>query len=591
MPAIVTNGFRIYAAKKFIEGLGTAPPRSINSVYLFIGKTLPWSSDDAAGATDNTPPYPLDTLSGLASNWKNIIHLKKVNASDSTLVIRRFDWLKNTVYTQYDNDLDLFDPISGREPFYVFTEDLNVYKCISNRNGGPSYIKPTGSSTKIFKTGDGYLWKYMYTVSASDFQRFLTNEWVPVKTLLLSDNSRQWDVQKNSVDGGIHLINVINAGSGYVSIPAVTIAGDGTGATAVAEITNGRVTTVRITGEGVGYHHATATVTSGQITAITILDPGSGYLSAPIVTITGDGSAATATAVVTNGQVSAINITASGTGYTTATVNIAAGSGTQATAQATIALGVILKVVISPFGGHGSDPVSELGGFYAMVRSQLQFDENKHFSVANDFRSLGLLLNPFLNDGVTPATGTLYSQALEVTVKNPTGTFLVDNLVIGSVSGATGVVLDYDGTTHKLRIVNLEGNLVPGENVSVVGNSVSGLVEVTNGTAQAGGAFQITLKSADTAVNHFYETMTVKITSGPGVGQIRIIDTYDSTTKNAHITKDWTVTPTSSSHYSIADIKYPDLKRYTGSIMHVENRRPITRAAAQLEDIRPVAEF
>ena len=56
-----------------------------------------------------------------------------------------------------------------------------------------STVKPTGTvSTSLVtdfryrcSTGDGYIWKYMYTVSASDTIKFVTNDFIPVKTLVL----------------------------------------------------------------------------------------------------------------------------------------------------------------------------------------------------------------------------------------------------------------------------------------------------------------------------------------------------------------------------------------------------------------------
>ncbi len=92
-----------------------------------------------------------------------------------------------------------------------------------------------------------------------------------------------------------------NAGSGYTSAPAVTISGGGgSGAT------------------------ATAIVSGGQITSITVDGGGAGYVVVPNVTITGDGTGATATAVIgaNGGALTAIVVTNPGTGYTTATVTI-----------------------------------------------------------------------------------------------------------------------------------------------------------------------------------------------------------------------------------------------------------------------------
>ncbi len=76
------------------------------------------------------------------------------------------------------------------------------------------------------------------------------------------------------------------------------------------------------------------------IAAITVTNPGSGYTSVPTVTITGaTGKGATAEAVIdsVSGQVTAINLTTVGSGYTApVSVTITNGGGTGATADATI---------------------------------------------------------------------------------------------------------------------------------------------------------------------------------------------------------------------------------------------------------------
>ena len=67
---------------------------------------------------------------------------------------------------------------------------------------------------------------------------------------------------------------------------------------------------------------AFATLSAGAVASIAVGAGGVGYATAPIVTITGDGTAATATATLTAGVVSAITVTAGGSGYSTATVSI-----------------------------------------------------------------------------------------------------------------------------------------------------------------------------------------------------------------------------------------------------------------------------
>jgi hypothetical protein len=68
------------------------------------------------------------------------------------------------------------------------------------------------------------------------------------------------------------------------------------------------------------------------VTSIEVTNGGSGYLVAPTVTITGDGSGATAIATIVNGRVDSITVTNRGSGYTRALVSISGGSGYGATA-------------------------------------------------------------------------------------------------------------------------------------------------------------------------------------------------------------------------------------------------------------------
>jgi hypothetical protein len=70
------------------------------------------------------------------------------------------------------------------------------------------------------------------------------------------------------------------------------------------------------------------------VESIVIVNPGINYTSAPTVTITGDGSGATATAKFGGGRVQEITITNKGSNYTRATVSLTGGGGSQASAVA-----------------------------------------------------------------------------------------------------------------------------------------------------------------------------------------------------------------------------------------------------------------
>jgi len=70
-----------------------------------------------------------------------------------------------------------------------------------------------------------------------------------------------------------------------------------------------------------------ATQSFTGISSIQVINPGTGFTTTPTITITGDGSNATAEAVIVNGKIQSINITNRGTDYTRATISITGGNG------------------------------------------------------------------------------------------------------------------------------------------------------------------------------------------------------------------------------------------------------------------------
>ena len=72
------------------------------------------------------------------------------------------------------------------------------------------------------------------------------------------------------------------------------------------------------------------------ISSIEVTNPGTGYLTEPTVTITGDGTGATAQAIIVNGAIQSIKVIDRGINYTRALVTISGGSGYGAAASALI---------------------------------------------------------------------------------------------------------------------------------------------------------------------------------------------------------------------------------------------------------------
>lgn len=273
MSAIITTKFRYKNANSLIlDLLGNGS----NTYYLGIGRTQQWESEVS-------PPVPGDTPASERDAQSNIVALKKLADDGTTRAIPRYNWISGFSYSEYD---DIDSQLSTRQ-YYVVTDELNVYKCIKAGPSG-SITKPSGFSTSVGDVlGDGYQWKYMYTISGSNVSKFLTSTFIPVKTLTVDDTTPQWGVQQAAVPGAIHRIKVVNGGSNYTTKPTVTITGNGSGCTVEASditLTAGAVSEILVTTEGTGYSIATVTISGGDgngATARAVISPEGGHGANP----------------------------------------------------------------------------------------------------------------------------------------------------------------------------------------------------------------------------------------------------------------------------------------------------------------------
>ena len=480
MAAIITEKFRTHSAKQFIEDFG----ENVSSTYMFIGRSFPWTDDTAPDTPANSVGEEMDAFS-------DMVAMKKVSSADVTHALTRRNWdsTGNTKYDEYDHTISASNTSSASSSsniydsrFYVITDDFNVYKCIRSgrdSNGAVvnSTVKPTGTSPTALvetndagiQTGRGYLWKYMYTVSAADTIKFTTTDFIPVKTIgakaalggVSDDTSSQWQVENQAIDGAIHHIKVDNGGSGYsasATLTNVVIAGDGDG--------NGRCT-VHTNGSGVITH---------------------------------------------------VTVTAVGANYRRASIDVANISGIGGGS------GAVLTPIISPLYGHGANPVEELGGNFVMVNSRLEFAEGAgDFPTDNDFRRIGLIQDPF-SSGTTVATGTNYAAYHKMTLSSVTG-LSVDDTIMDASSNGSGVAVS--------KIVSISGNVV------------SHIPQANNA------GLYVDFASSDTVYK-----------GSSSIGTV-----------------------------SAVDASFPEIVKYSGNIMYVENRGAVTRAADQIEDIKLIIQM
>ena len=266
--ALLTDQFRIFTAKRFIKSLEGADPTQSDLVaganrdrpYVFIGRPQEWDNE-------NAPPTPVDSFQEFSDTFSDMISLKRVLASDTIQVVRRIDWTPpeqttgglGYVYDMYRHDYSSTKTASSGATklydadFYVVNSQYQVYKCIyngtspSDPNGKPSTVEPTGTSTSIITTSDGYRWKYLYTIPVGQVLKFFSNDYMPV----LSDVA----VTGDAVGGEIDSVVIQASGTGYNNgtYENVPIKGDGVGGRVSLVVDGGKIVSATVTSGGSGY--------------------------------------------------------------------------------------------------------------------------------------------------------------------------------------------------------------------------------------------------------------------------------------------------------------------------------------------------
>ena len=263
MPAIITNKFRIHNQEQFVESFSET---ASNTYYLGIGRpqafataTRPDLRTENEGS-DTSPLTPVDSIQDEFYHFDDMLAAKRVTSSDVSICIPRRNWTTGTVYDYYRHDYgnrvtggtstqtansgatSLFDAT-----FYVMSSTYNVYKCLDNNGNAASTVEPTGTSTSILSTGDGYKWKYMYTLSATQQSNFLSTDFMAVAT----DST----VSAAAVDGAVNIIKIKTAGTGGTdgTHTGVAIRGDGSSGVCSVTVSSGAVTAVTVTTPGTGY--------------------------------------------------------------------------------------------------------------------------------------------------------------------------------------------------------------------------------------------------------------------------------------------------------------------------------------------------
>jgi hypothetical protein len=520
MSAIITDQLRILNAKSFVS-MATS---SSTALYSFVG--LP-NATDYVSNWDVTPPAPKDCFDQENDYWDTMIALKKIKTDDVKQVVRKVTWSSGTTYDMYRHDISRTNPSypSGAlnlysANYYIVNQDYKVYICLQNGTtpenpqGSPSLDEPTFIDLEpkaAGNSGDGYIWKYLYTIKPSDIVKFDSINFMPVP--------KDWET--NSENAAVRL----NAAP-----------------------PNGQLKIITITNRGVGVGTANITYTK--------------------VPIKGDGTGAEATIVVNNdSKVQSITVSNGGSGYTYGTVDLVNGNVPTGDTSPTF------NVIVPPQGGHGADIYRELGAYNVLVYSRIENDtQNPDFITGNQIARVGLVQNPQAYNSTSLLSlekASSVSALKLIGIGYSSTTFTADSTITQTVSTGTtavGRVVSYDQNTGVLKYWQNRTSVGFAYTAGVAQNTAPtyglDLVDFTN-VPGTGGSLTISGGSANLSIDTNFTGVSTAINN-----------------KTYYLGQSFT-----------SGISNPEVKKYSGNVIYVDNRPSITRSSNQKEDIKVILQF
>lgn len=555
MTKLITKRLKTHFVDQMVESVNET---SNTIYYVFAGKHTEF--DDP----DEDIPTPNNAEETTRINvFKDMVFGKRIvdNGANTNIypMIRRYDWTANTAYAMYDHtDKNLYS-----KKFYVVVEDegnydRHVFKCLSNANGALSTIAPDPNDAGLdsafhttnddyYETQDGYQWKYMYTIDSTTFDKFATQNFVPV-----IPNA---NVAAGAADGSIDVIKVTGHGlkydnyfegeftatrqiqvggnvKKYLLVPQSNTVNQPNNQINFYSNTIIYMTDGNIDGEYAKIVSSNATADGVEITIDTQFteapDLTSKYIIYPEVRVTGDGNETVnvvAYAVVNSTSANSIHkvvILEPGEGYTCATAKVLRGSSNNYS-NATVV------PIIAPIGGHGYRAAEELASSAVGISVTFANTENDKISVENSYRQVGIIKNPkFMNVEIG------YADINNSNVAGSTGVFtngetfyqIKTQRLYGNVSTTNGnnVFVAESNTAHYDDFL-LEGDFVYLRASDGSQHFIANVenVSVANSTANAAITTDADIHFTDTAV----EVHMVKVIAQGIVNSAPVVETGD----------------------------------------------------------------
>ena len=453
---------------------------------------------------------------------RRVIFGKKVSTASIKYMFGRIPWAQNVLYDAFDDraDIELLNMFVTVPDGEQNEGPYKVFKCIANGNRAISTVKPSVNSldpTIEVTLGDGYVWKYMFSIPVSEYAEYSTLNSLPyVPDVSVLDNANE-DISNILIEesitglfsgykpGTMRLQSIVSAaGANRYELEFIT--GESSPRSGRAAYTN---MYIRFDTDGKVYNILDSRVISaGQnnktlyITIESTVNPRDLYEVSiddaeivPKIAITPSNDATSGINAVAyartdaNGTVDEVIFSNKGDGYKYATAKIML--------PPSLALDYLdpedvvrFRVVVSPKGGHGADPISEL--YMSRLAITTNFFSEVGINIPDNgaYTTVGLIKNPQFVDGI-------YSNTIDNRMR-----IVVDGTPIATVGQLLVEVQPNQTVYAKIHQVTVEN-----------GSSVLYLVDYTgdyNSTFTEGATVQV----KDTLLADEFENVTINNNSG-----------------------------------------------------------------------------
>lgn len=411
MAALITDQFRLLNVNNFVDSVQD----TTNSYYIFaslpnptvavgFGRTSDWNTKSTG------PPAPIDNFNYTNHVYDTMLYGRKVTASNVRRIIRRVDWQQGTIYEKYRHDYSVnnLSPVTSSSRlydarYYVLNSDFRVYICIengstaTNRTGSSSQDEPKFTDlepSKAGESGDGYIWKYLFTINPSDIIKFDSTEYITLP--------EKWG---DSIDPQI--VSVRDNGN--------------------SDINENQLKHISVENQGFGYG-------LGLNTEVDILGDGEGGKAV----ITTDSS----------GRITRAQVSAGGKGYSYGIIDLGP------IQSGSLSEFAKLIPIIPPSKGHGFDLYKELGAERVLLYARFD-DSTKNFPTDTQFAQVGILKNPTSIGSTQLFSSSSFSATGALKLTNTSGNLQIGDQIKQTVGATTafGYVASYDEETQVVKYI------------------------------------------------------------------------------------------------------------------------------------------